>query len=332
MSDELHRDLIVFDGLIVSKWSRAVFEDMQRGGVSAANCTCAIWEGFQGTMDNIALWKRWFADYDDILLPVHTTADINRAKRAGKVGIVLGWQNITPIEDRIDYLALFKALGVGIGQLAYNTQNLVGTGCYESHDGGLSDYGRDVIDEMNRVGMLVDLSHVGAKTSEDAIRHSQKPVCYSHALPEALRAHPRNKTDEQIRFIAESGGFIGVTMFPAFLPRGADSTLDDYLDAIDDVVQRIGPDHVGFGIDFTQDQPPSFWHYIGSQQGTSYPAIFQDPNVHWEQVKLYPDDLETPDELPNLAGGLQRRGYSDAEISGILGGNWLRLFGQVWKD
>lgn len=209
MSD-LHRDLVVFDGLIVSRWSRSVFEDMRRGGLTAANCTCCVWEGFQATMDNIAAWKRWFRDHGDLIQPVRTTADIAAAKRAGKTGIVLGFQNVSAFEDRVEYVELFKELGVGIAQMAYNTQNLIGTGCYESHDGGLSDFGHDVVAEMNRVGMMCDLSHVGPKTSDDVIAASTRPVCYSHCLPAGLKAHPRNKSDAQLRAIAAHGGFIGV--------------------------------------------------------------------------------------------------------------------------
>ena len=149
-----HRDLTVFDGLIVANFSRAVFEDMRRGGLTAANCTCSIWEGFRGTMENVMRWKQWFGVHADLITQVHTTADIARAKREGKTGIALGWQNLTGIEDQIGYLALFKSLGVGIMQIAYNTQNLVGTGCYESRDGGLSDFGHEVIAEMNRLGIL----------------------------------------------------------------------------------------------------------------------------------------------------------------------------------
>ncbi len=170
--DQLHRRALVIDGLIISNWSRAVFEDMRRGGLSAANCTCLVWEGFRGAMDNIARWQGWFEAHADLLLQVRTTADIRRAKETGKVGVILGWQNISGIEDRLSYLGLFKTLGVGVMQLTYNTQNLVGAGCYESNDNGLSDFGRDVVTEMNRLGILVDLSHVGPKTSEDAIRHS----------------------------------------------------------------------------------------------------------------------------------------------------------------
>ena len=116
-----------------------MFEDMHRGGITAANCTCSVWEGFRGTMDNIAQWKTWFDEYGDILLQVHTTDDIRRAKADGKVGIVLGWQNTSGIEDRIDMLRVFKDLGVGVMQLTYNTQNLVGSGCWESRDSGLLD-------------------------------------------------------------------------------------------------------------------------------------------------------------------------------------------------
>ena len=127
-------------------------------------------------------------------------------------------------------------------QLCYNTQNLIGTGCYE-RDGGLSGYGREVIAEMNRVGIMVDLSHVGATTSEEAILASTRPVCYSHCLPSGLKAHPRNKSDEQLRFIAERGGFVGVTMFPPFLKRGIDATVDDYVEAIDYVSAIVGEDN-----------------------------------------------------------------------------------------
>jgi membrane dipeptidase len=162
---------------------------------------------------------------------------------------------------------LFKELGVGVVQLAYNTANSVGSGCYESHDGGLTDFGREVVYEMNRVGMLIDLSHVGAKTSEDAIHASKRPVAYSHCCPAALKDHPRNKTDAQLRQIADNGGFVGVTMFPPFLPRGAQSTIDDYLDVIDYTINVVGEEQVGIGTDFTQGHGESFFHYITHDKG-----------------------------------------------------------------
>jgi membrane dipeptidase len=151
---QMYDDLIVVDGLNVSKWSREVFEDMRKGELTAVNCTCCVWENFRQTMDNIAQWQRWFVEHDDLILQVFTAKDIIKAKTKNKTGIILGFQNVSAFEDHLDYIKLFKELGVGIAQMAYNTQNLVGTGCYESKDGGLSDFGREVVAEMNRVGIL----------------------------------------------------------------------------------------------------------------------------------------------------------------------------------
>jgi membrane dipeptidase len=267
VGSRLHDNAIVIDGLIIANFGREVFEDMRRGGVTAANCTCSIWEGFRGSMDNIARWKRMFRDNADLITQVFTTADIARAKREGKTGIILGWQNIAGIEDQIGFLQLFKELGVGVMQMAYNTQNLVGCGRYEKNDSGLSGFGHEVVAEMNRVGILCDLSHVGAKTSDDVIRASKKPVAYTHCLPAGLKQHPRNKSDEQLKFIAEKGGFVGVTMFPPFLKRGAQSTIDDYVEAIEYCINIAGEDHVVNGTDHTQGYGQEFFHWNTHDKG-----------------------------------------------------------------
>ena len=235
----------------------------------------------------------------------------------------MGWQNTSGIEDHIDYLGIFKDLGVGIMQLTYNTQNLVGSGCYESHDSGLSDFGRDVVDEMNRLGILIDLSHVGAKTSDDAIRYSKKPVAYSHCLPSGLKDHPRNKTDEQLKFIADSGGFIGVTMFPPFLKNGANSTIDDYVEAIDYVVNLVGEDCIGFGTDFTQGHDDSFFQWITHDKGSGRKL------VEFGEISN-PLGLQTLGEYPNLTEALLRGGWSENKVRKIMGENWLRLLREVW--
>jgi membrane dipeptidase len=166
-------------------------------------------------------------------MPIRHTRDIAAAKASDRTGIILGFQNGSPIEDRLDYLALFKQLGVGIIQLTYNTQNFIGSGCYESHDSGLSDFGREVVAEMNRVGIAVDLSHVGPRTTDDTIEFSKDPVVFSHVLPAELKAHPRNKQTRQLKAVADSGGLVSVTMFPPFLPKGSESTVDDYAEIIE---------------------------------------------------------------------------------------------------
>ncbi len=321
----LHRDAIVIDGLVVSRWSRAVFEEMHRGGLTAANCTCCVWEGFRGTMDNIAQWKGWFDEYDDILLQVHTSDDIHRAKAEGKVGIILGWQNTSGIEDQLAHLKSFKDLGVGVMQLTYNTQNFVGSGCFESHDGGLSDFGREVVDEMNRLGILVDLSHVGPKTSEDAIRHSKKPIAYTHCCPAALRDHPRNKSDEQLRFVADHGGFVGFATFPPFLPKDAETTLDDCAEAMDYVVNLIGEDNVGIGTDFTQDQSADWFDWLRRDKG--YARWLMEGRGTTAPM---PENFRGLDEYPNLTAAFERRGWGEERIRKLLGENWLRVLKDVW--
>ncbi len=323
MASRLHDSAIVIDGLIISNFDRAVFEDMRRGGLTAANCTCSVWENFRGSMENLARWKRHFREHGDLIIQVCTTEDIHRAKREGKTGIILGWQNITGIEDQIGFLALFKELGVGVMQMAYNTQNLVGTGCYESNDGGLSDFGRDVVAEMNRVGILCDLSHVGPRTSEDVIRASAKPVAYTHCLPSGLKAHPRNKSDEQLRFIAEKGGFVGVTMFPPFLKRGAAATVDDYVEAIEYCIGIAGEDQVGIGTDFTQGYGREFFDWITHDKG--YGRKLTD----FGDV-INPEGIRTIGEMPNLTAAMERRGWGEGRIRKVMGENWVRLLKEVW--
>lgn len=319
----VHERSTVVDGLIISNFDRSVFEDMRRGGITAANCTCCVWENFTETMRNVMRWKAWFREHRDLIRPVYTTADIGAAKDEGRTGIILGWQNLTGIEDQIGYLELFKELGVGIMQIAYNTQNLVGTGCYEKHDGGLSEFGHDVIAEMNRLGILCDLSHVGPKTSTDVILASKQPVAYSHCLPAGLKQHPRNKTDEQLRFIVEHGGFVGVTMFPPFLRRGPQSNVDDYVEAIAYVIDRCGEENVGIGTDFTQGYGQPFFDWITHDKG------YGRRLTNFGEV-INPEGLRTIGEFSNLTTAMERAGWTEHRIERVLGANWVSLLKSVW--
>ena len=318
-----HEDLIVIDGLIIADWSPEVFADMRRGGLTAANCTCCVWEGFAETMGNVARWNGWFRAHGDLIVKARTAADIRRAKEDGRTAIVLGFQNTSAFEDRLGAVALFKDAGVGIAQLTYNTQNLAGSGCYESRDSGLSDWGRELVAEMNRVGMLIDLSHVGSRTSDDTIRESAKPVAYTHCLPSALKPHPRNKSDGELRFIAERGGMIGVTMFPAFLRRGAESTVDDYVEAMEHVISVAGEDHVAFGTDFTQGHGRAFFDWITRDKGNA--RILVD----FGEI-ANPKGVETIGRLPNLTLAMERAGWAHGRIAKVMGENWLRFLAEVW--
>jgi membrane dipeptidase len=296
---------------------------MLTGGLSAATCTVSIWEGFKDTVANIANMKRLVRENSDVLTLVRTTADIEDAKRANKTGIILGFQNAHAFEDHLGTVEAFSDMGVRVVQLCYNTQNLIGTGCYE-RDGGLSGYGREVIAEMNRVGILIDLSHVGGRTSEEAILESKKPVCYSHCLPAALKQHPRNKSDEQLRFIASHGGFVGVTMFPPFLRRGIEATVDDYVEAIGYVVNLVGADCVGIGTDFMQGYGHEFFEWVTHDKGRHRRL------AEFKEV-LNPEGIRTIRETPNLTAAMERAGWGSSLIEKILGRNWLRVFRETWE-
>ena len=169
-----------------------------------------------------------------------------------------------------------------------------------------------MVAELNRTGILIDLSHVGAKTSDDAIRLSKKPVAYSHCCPAALKDHPRNKSDTQLRFIAERGGFVGVTMFPAFLKCGAQSTLEDYVDTIAYVIDLVGEGHVGIGTDFTEGYGPDFFHYIVKDKGHARTL------TEFGEIKLLEGFARIVD-FPNLTAAMERRGWLESRIAKIMG-------------
>ncbi|MGI9425951.1 MAG: dipeptidase [Hyphomicrobiaceae bacterium] len=319
-------DAILIDGLVIARFSRAVFEDMRKGGITAANCTCSVWHDFRATMANIAQWKRWFTEYDDLITQVYSIDDIRRAKADGHVGIILGWQNTSGIDDDVGNLALFRELGVRIMQLTYNSQNLAGSGCWESHDGGLSDFGRHVVDEMNRLGILIDLSHVGPKTSDDAIKHSKVPVAYTHCCP-MLKQHARNKTDEQLVTIADAGGFVGFASYTPFLPKGEASSLDDCVAGMDYLINLIGEENVGIGTDWVQDQDITFFDYLSSDKGKGRATA--TPHT---RVPAMPKGLESLGDFGNFIPAMERAGWSETRIRRVLGENWLGFLERTWGD
>ena len=328
---QIYDEAIVIDGLNVSNWeSNAVFERLRVGNITAISATVVTWENFLQTMAHLAVWMHRFRERDDIV-QVKETGDIRIAKEVAKTGIILSFQNASPIENELDRLALFHALGVRVIQLTYHECNLLGSGCWERNDCGLSNFGVDAVREMNQLGILIDLSHVGPKTTMDAIELSEQPVAISHANARSFCDHPRNKEGEALKLLAEKGGVVGATSFASFLPKTFDSTVEDFVDAIDDMVQRIGIDHVAIGTDSTHDQPLEFWHYLVSQQGTKYPATFADTTVPYTELSFQPKGIDSPAEFPNLADALLHRGYGAEDITRLLGGNWMNLFERVWK-
>ena len=323
-SRNIYQDSVAIDALNVSNWdSPAVYRSLKSGGVTGINATIAIWEGFAETMDNIAGWMARFREYEDVISQAKTASDILQAKEEGKTGVVFGWQNTAPIGGDLKRLELFHALGVRIVQITYNERNLVGNGCYERNDNGLSNFGLDVVKELNRLGILIDLSHVGDQTSLEAADLSEQPVACTHANARSMFDHPRNKTDERLEFIADHGGFVGVTMFAPFMKRGQDATVADYIEAIEYVIDIVGEERVGIGTDFIQGQNADFFRWITHDKG------YARKLVDVGDVYL-PRGVETMRDYPKITSAMVDAGWEEPRIRGVLGENWLKLLDEVW--
>lgn len=324
----LHARAVVFDGLSTCNWSRTIFEEMRTGGVTAVNCASILWEDLRGGLDHIAFWKRTLEQNADILRPVKSVVDIQAAKAEGRTGISIGWQNTSPIEDRLDDIGIFKDLGVNIMQLTYNTQNYSGAGYLELTDSGLTGFGREVVHEMNRVGVLCDLSHVGEKTSFDTIAWSKQPVCISHVLPRAMHDVARNKTDALLKACAERGGIVGISLFAPGLRAGNNASVEDYLDAMAHVIALVGEDHVGLGCDFSLDHPRPGPYQIYASRDKGHARNLTE----FATAKISkPRGIQRIHDMPNITAAMLRRGWSESIILKLLGGNWLRLLEQAWS-
>ena len=274
-SDALHRAAIVVDALDVSVMDRTHLEHMRDGGVTAANHTVTLGDGhdFREAVDRIRWLDDHFAANADLARKVTSVAGIRQAKADGRVGIIYGFQNSTPFEGDERLVAVFAALGVRIVQVAYMTGNLLADGCLEPRNAGLTEFGRAVIGELNRNRLLIDLSHVGDRSTLEAIDASADPVAFTHANARALSPSPRNKTDEAMRALAARGGVIGYSSLPSFVtedPR--DATLARYLDHIDYAVQLVGIEHVGLGPRLRRGPRPRQPPAQGAEVGRREPA------------------------------------------------------------
>jgi membrane dipeptidase len=330
-------DPLYIDGCFVAHWEsdRGVLEAMRRGGVAAANCNRVTWEGFHETMRLLARYKGWLDGNADVARLVREPEDVLDAQREGRVGIILGFQNASPLDDELPLLRLFVELGLRVLQLTYSTASSVGGGCWESHDLPLTDFGHDLVAEANRLGLLIDLSHCSARTTADAIRASSAPVAFTHVCPAALKPHPRSKSDEELRAVAATGGVAGLTFDPVYLRAGAAATADDYLEALEHALRVAGEEHVAIGTDFTLGIGDTA-EYIARDKGYGryYIPGWDTARFVESTTAAIPAPLglrSLASQRDDLVAAMARRGWPDERIRRVLGLNWLRVFGDVWK-
>ena len=328
----VHEQSVVIDLVCPLANSEPHLDEWIRGGVTAIGPTVASDDDLPSAMSKLAAWHARLRRLADRLLHVTSVADVQRAKREQKLGIIFHFQNTQPFERNPDNVELYYRLGLRVAQLTYNVRNWVGDGCEEPANSGLSDYGKRIVREMNRVRMVVDCSHTGYRTTMDAMEISSAPCIFSHANAYAVHDSGRNIRDDQIKAVAASGGVIGLNGFPAFVSKRPWPTLDDLLKHADYIADKVGVDHVSVGIDYYQGQ----WPFMPDAEAKALYATWVR-NGRWSPKNYppppykYPKGIEVPSKLPALTAGLLARGFSKDDVAKVLGGNLLRVFGQVWK-
>ena len=305
----------------------ALFRPFQDSGINVFHIAVGTGgtNAHASTLDFISKWNSFLAGQDERLMRIDSAGDFDRVKASGKVGILIGVQNSEHFRSAND-VNYFHGLGQRVSQLTYNSRNLIGDGSTERTDTGLSDFGVSIVGRMNTVGMAVDVSHCGERTSIDACEVSKAPVLITHSNARALNPkHPRTKSDDAIRAMAKTGGIMGITTVRMFVKADEPTTIEHLLDHYDHVARLIGVEHLGVGSDIDldgyDDMPPEELRQLRASYKGSYG--FRD--------KIDIEGVDHPKRMYDLTEGLIRRKYSDENIRGILGGNFRRVLAQIWK-
>ena len=312
------------DGLQYCNWNRERFLEMRKGKLDAVHVTVCYHENFRETVANIAEWSDRFAAHSDLIFPGRTADDVRTAKAGGRTAIFFGFQNCSPIENDIYLVESCFALGARFMQLTYNNQTALAGGCYEAEDSGIARTGREVISEMNRLGMVADLSHAGEKSALQAMELSRRPIAITHANPSFWRECPRNLSDTVLRALGDSGGMLGLSLYPHHLRGGSECALQSFCEMVVKTAEIVGIGNLGIGSDLCRGQPDSVvrWMRDGRWRkgGEDDSAVFP-PQPEWFQSAA---------DFNNLDSGLRAAGLGETEIAGILGENWLRFFSRAF--
>lgn len=325
---------IIFDGMgeIRLEYPMSLLAEIRDSGMNAVTVTLgnpALHgpEAFEDALTEFAAYERHIDQHRDYLLKATSTADIDQARKQNRIALFYLFQNTTPISDNLTKLEFFYNLGVRSLQLTYNTRNLVGDGCMERTNAGLSEFGLKLIDRMNALGLLIDLSHGGEQTIADAAHFSQKPIVISHSGCKAVYNHPRNVSDENLKRLANAGGVIGIYQINPYLGAKERNNLDDYLRHIDHAVNVAGVEHVGIGSDREHQVIPDTEkekRKLEEELARLRPKA--NTKVHWP---FFLSELNHPRRMETIWDGLKKRGHAASRIEKILGGNFYRVYKEV---
>jgi len=313
------------DNLQYCKWSREVFQINRNAGLDAVHVTVVYHEDYDEFLSKVTEWNIHFKENSDLIFFGKTYADIEKARSEKKTAIFFGFQNCSPIEDNIGLIQKVHEHGCRFMQLTYNNQSLLATGCYEKNDSGVTNFGREAIKEMNRVGIVVDMSHSAEKSTFDAIEISEKPIAITHANPSFWHNAKRNKSNDLLKTLADSKGMLGLSLYAHHLKNSTNCTLESFCEMAAKTADIMGVKNIGIGSDLCLNQPDSVVEWM--RNGT------------WTKKKNYGEGSEKKQGFPeqpvwfkdargfkNLETGLAKVGFNSEDINNILGNNWFNFY------
>jgi len=315
----------LIDGLQYANWSEKIFKQMRKGNIDAVHVTITYHENFRETVLQMEKWNRFFEQFPDLIFQGRTAADIKVAKDTKRTAIFFGSQNPSCIEDDIGLVEILHTLGLRFMQLSYNNQSLLAAGCYEADDTGLTRMGREVVSEMNRVGLVVDMSHSGERSTLDAIEYSSRPIAITHANPSFWHSALRNKSNDVLKALGDSNGMLGFSIYPHHLKDGSNCSVQSFCDMVAKTIDLMGEDNVGIGTDLCQDQPDSVveWMRVGRwTKSIDYGEGSADKPGFPDMPNWFGGNLD----FSNISTGLKNTGMDASMISKVMGGNWFNFF------
>ncbi len=316
------------DNLQYCNWSRKIFETNRAAGLDAVHVTIVYHEDYDELLIELNKWGKIFEANSDLIFLGKDFKDIEKAKLENKTAIFFGFQNCSPIEDDIGLVEKVHELGCRFMQLTYNNQSLLATGCYEKIDSGVTNFGREAIKEMNRVGIVVDMSHSAEKSTMDAIEISEKPIAITHANPSFWHAAKRNKSSDLLKMLSDSGGMLGLSLYPHHLKENTNCTLDSFCEMVAKTAEIMGASKIGIGSDLCLDQPDSVVEWMRNGTWTKT-KNYGEGSKNKPGFPKQPDWFKDTRGFANIEKGLKKIGFSDDETHGILGNNWYNFYKSI---
>ncbi|MDA9680212.1 dipeptidase [bacterium] len=316
------------DNLQYCNWSREIFEFNRAAGLDAVHVTIVYHEDYDELLVEIKKWEKLFSDNSDLIFQGKDYNDIEKANLEKKTAIFFGFQNCSPIEDDINLVEKVHNLGCRFMQLTYNNQSLLATGCYEKTDSGVTNFGREAIKEMNRVGVVIDMSHSAEKSTFDAIELSDKPIAITHANPSFWHPAKRNKSNDLLKTLSESGGMLGLSLYPHHLKDNTNCTIESFCEMVAKTADIMDIKNIGIGSDLCLNQPDSIVEWM--RNGTwSKSKNYGEGSKNKPGFPNQPEWFQDARGFENIENGLKKIGFSDIETHGILGNNWYNFYKSI---